>query len=76
MKGKQKSNYFVTKRTFSKNPFQGVSQNKIFYFTHYRRDFQKLSKKQQTQFIKDIKRFFGDDFIMMECWEKKLKIRL
>jgi len=76
MKRKNQSAYFITKRIFSKNPFRPVPQDKIFYFTHYRRDFQKLSKKQQDRFIKDIKKFFGDDSIMMEFWEKKLNIRL
>ena len=76
MKQKQQSAYFITKRVFTRNSFRPIPQNKIFYFTHFRREFQHLSKKQQDRFIKDIKKFFGDDFHMVEHWEKKLNIKL
>jgi hypothetical protein len=76
MKTKQQSSFFITKRAFSRKPFRPIAQDKIFYLTHYRREFQQLSKKQQDRFIKDIKKFFGDDFHMVEHWEKKLNIKL
>jgi len=76
MKQKQQSAYFITKRVFSKTPFLPVPQNKIFYFTHYRREFQNLSKKQQDRFVMDLNKFFGGDYLMVEYWEKKLNIKL
>lgn len=76
MKSKQKSAYFVTKKVFSKNSFRQIPQNKIFYFTHFRREFQHLSEKQKVRFIKDLKRFIGGDYMMKEHWERKLNIKL
>ncbi len=76
MKQKQQSAYFITKRVFSKNSFLPVPQNKIFYFTHFRREFLHLSKKQQDRFIKDLNKFFGGDYFMVEHWERKLNIKL
>jgi hypothetical protein len=76
MKTKQQSSHFITKKVFGKKTRSSIPQNKIFYFTHFRREFQQLSKKQQDRFIKDIKKFFGDDFHMVEHWEKKLNIKL
>jgi hypothetical protein len=76
MKTKQQSSFFITKRSFSRKPFRPIRQDRIFYLTHFRREFGHLSKKQQDRFIKDIKKFFGDDSIMVEHWEKKLNIKL
>ena len=76
MKRKQQSTYFITKRVFSKTPFLPVPQDKIFYFTHYRREFLHLSKKQQDRFVKDLNKFFGKDYLMVEYWERKLNIKL
>jgi hypothetical protein len=76
MKTKQQASYFVTKRVFSRDSFCPIPQNKIFYFTHFRREFQNLSKKQQDRFIKDLKKFFGGDYFMVEHWERKLNIKL
>ncbi len=76
MKRKQQSAYFITKRVFSSNPFRPIPQDKIFYFTHYRREFQHLSKKQQDRFVQDLKKFFGGDYMMVEHWERKLNIKL
>ena len=76
MKTKQQSAYFITKRVFSRNTFRPIPQEKIFYFTHYRREFQNLSKKQQDRFVKDLKKFFGGDYFMVEHWERKLNIKL
>jgi len=75
MKTKQQSAYFITKRVFSKS-FRPIPQNKIFYFTHFRRDFNSLSTKQKERFIKDLKKFFGHDYMMVDHWERKLKIKL
>ena len=76
MKTKQQSAYFITKRVFSKNTFRPIPQEKIFYFTHFRREFQHLSKKQQDRFVKDLHKFFGGDSFMVEHWERKLNIKL
>ena len=76
MKTKQQSSFFITKRVFSRKQFRPISQDKIFYLTHFCREFGHLSKKQQERFIKDIKKFFGDDLHMVEHWEKKLNIKL
>ena len=76
MKTKQQSSYFITKKLFGKKTRYTIPQEKTFYFTHFRREFQHLSKKQQDRFIKDIKKFFGHDYMMVEHWERKLNIKL
>lgn len=76
MKSKPQSAYFITKKVFSKESFRPIPQNKIFYFTHFRRDFSKLSKKEQQRFIEDIQKFFGHDYMLIEHWERKLNQKL
>ena len=76
MKTKQQSSYFITKKLFGKKTRYTIPQEKIFYFTHFRREFQHLSKKQQDRFVKDLHKFFGGDYFMVEHWERKLNIKL
>ena len=76
MKKTQNSSYFITKKMFGKKTRTIIPQEKIFYFTHFRREFQHLSKKQQDRFIKDLNMFIGGDYMMKEYWERKLNIKL
>ena len=76
MKTKQNSSYFITKKMFGKKSRTIIPQNKIFYFTHFRRNFQDLSTKQQERFVNDLKKFFGHDSSMVDYWERKLNIKL
>lgn len=61
---------------FGKKTRTVIPQQKIFYFTHFRRDFQQLSVKEKARFVKDIKKYFCSDYIMVEHWERKLNIKL
>lgn len=61
---------------FGKKTRTVIPQQKIFYFTHFRRDFQQLSVKEKVRFVKDIKKYFCSDYIMVEYWERKLNIKL
>ena len=61
---------------FGKKSHVIIPQEKIFYFTHFRREFGHLSEKQQDRFIKDLNKFIGGDSFMVEYWERKLNIKL
>ena len=76
MKTKPKSSYFITKKMFGKKSRIVIPQNKIFYFTHFRREFQNLSMEEKARFLKDLKKFFAYDEFMVDYWERKLNVRL
>ena len=76
MKPKKNSSHFITKKMFGKKSSVVIPQEKIFYFTHFRREFQHLSKKQQDRFVKDLNKFIGGDYMLKEYWERKLNIKL